>query len=55
MRNEISMFLNKYQFHKSLFKKISSLDLIVINNSDIEGYTLTVKENHSRRILISYD
>ena len=54
-RNEISMLLNKYQFHKSLFEKSSPMDLTVINDSDIEVHTLTVKANHSRRILISYD
>ncbi len=49
------MLLNKYQFHNSLFEKLSPMDHTVINNSYIEGHTLTVKANNPRRILISYD
>ena len=36
-------------------KNYPPMDHTVINNSDIEGHTLTVKANHPRRILISYD
>lgn len=39
----------------SLFEKSSPMDLTVINDSDIEVHTLTVKANHPRRILILYD
>jgi len=41
------MLLIKYQFHKSLFEKLSPMDITVINDNDIEVHTLLKQITHA--------